>query len=164
MLSHIWPSMNEIKKTQILQIFRIDYYERGCFFSKSYPMVETILKKFSDAGKRQFVLTNKPAMATIKILNHLNIARYFEKVMSPDSGEPSSGSKSARAARLINSSGLRPNSTLLVGDSYEDFCAAQDTGVSFLGASYGYGDFDKNVTKKRILRLNTFSDLVKITG
>jgi phosphoglycolate phosphatase len=162
MLSRMWPERDEELRKDVIAAFRIDYNSRGCLFSVIYPGIAEALHRFSSAGIRLFVLTNKPDAPSRKILGHLGLEQYFTEILSPDSQTPHLTSKSEGALLLAKKYRLQAPETMLVGDSQDDLKAAQDAGFVFLQAGYGYGEFDKNVTKSAWLRLKSPSDLAKM--
>jgi phosphoglycolate phosphatase len=86
------------------------------------------------------VLTNKPLAATRRILDGLDLARYFpaDAVLGGDG--PFARKPDPGALRhLIAAAGTSPVSTLMVGDSDIDFRTARAASSRLCLARYGFG-------------------------
>jgi phosphoglycolate phosphatase len=84
------------------------------------------------------VLTNKPAGATVRILEGLGLLRYFRKTIGGDSPF---GRKPDPAGLkfLAETSGISVARALLVGDSPVDLATARNAGAQICLARYGFG-------------------------
>lgn len=162
MLSRMWPDLSEDVRLMVLSEFRPDYNNRGCLYSVAYPGIPEALNRFSSIGINLFVLTNKPAIPTYKILSHLGLKIFFKEILSPDSVNPSFSMKAQGALYLMKKHALITEETLLMGDSPDDLNAARVAGYSFVEVSYGYGTIDEIVTGGTRLQLKSPSDLAKI--
>lgn len=119
--------------------FRRHYDNDGWRDSPAYPGVVETLEVLHAAGARLYVLTNKPALPTARILKHLGLSHLFTEIVTPDSREPRFATKSAAALALRTRMQTAPSATLLVGDSPDDAQAAAAAGFVFAAASWGYG-------------------------
>jgi phosphoglycolate phosphatase len=84
------------------------------------------------------VLTNKPARATGLMLEGLGLGRYFRDVVGGDSAR---GRKPDPAGllHLASAAGVRPEDTLMVGDSPIDLATARNAGTRICLVRYGFG-------------------------
>ena len=87
---------------------------------------------------RLAVLTNKPGAATVRILEGLKLARYFEEVIGGDAAFPRKPDPAA-LLHLMDRFGATPSETALVGDSPIDLDTARNAGVFACLARYGFG-------------------------
>ena len=120
-----------------LHRFLASYDERLLIHTRTYEgMVETLatLKTCCSLA----VLTNKPTGATRRILEGLDLDRYFDHVIGGDTG---AGRKPDPTGlkHLINRARATPESTILVGDSRIDLETARRAGVRICLARYGFG-------------------------
>jgi phosphoglycolate phosphatase-like HAD superfamily hydrolase len=92
---------------------------------------------------------------TKKILDHLNLQNLFDEVLSRDSRTPVSASKTEMLLGLIDSQGLAPHSTIMLGDTAEDGEAAVANGLRFVHVSYG-------VAASATHRIQPFSELLTV--
>jgi len=120
--------------------FRI-HYDGGCWKkSLPYPGVLELLVYLQERGTGCSVLTNKPALPTGRILEHLQLRRYFSHVISPDSIPPGFPNKPEAAVHLLKMIGQDPATIWIIGDSIDDAAAAAGIGSRFAAAAYGYGN------------------------
>ena len=119
--------------------FRRHYDDRCWMNSRPYPKIPELLSYLASQSVGCSVLTNKPALATSRILNHFRLRDHFTEVISPDSRVPRFARKSEGALHLLKLRNLDPTSTWLIGDSEDDADAAFACGFNFAAAAYGYG-------------------------
>lgn len=87
---------------------------------------------------RLAVLTNKPAEATVKILDLLGLSRYFAEIIGGD-GPLGRKPHPAGLLHLVASAGVEPSAALMVGDSGVDVLTAHAAGTRMCVARYGFG-------------------------
>lgn len=142
--------------------FRISYDTQGWRKSVAYDGVAEVLSGLSQAQLKCFVVTNKPALPTKKILDELGLLKYFKEVVSLDSRTPPFISKAEATEYLINRHGLRVPATLFVGDSIDDACAAESCGLRFAAATYGYGGVHSASDSPAYIILDSMSRLPSV--
>ena len=117
--------------------FLARYGDEPARASTVYPGVPTTLEGLRAQGVRLGVCTNKPQRPTERLLEALDLARYFTHVVGGD----------ALAVRKPHPDHLRvalgqdaaaPATTLMVGDSRNDLLAARALGTPCVLVSYGY--------------------------
>jgi phosphoglycolate phosphatase len=114
-------------------------------------------------GVRLFLFTNKPENAATRILKELDLDSVFFDRMSRDSREPAFANKAEMLRELMAKHGLRAESAMVVGDSLEDFYAAQEWGVPFVFARYGYGRLDAEDRQKAAGQIDYLSSLLTMS-
>ena len=144
--------------------FRRSYDGGGWIRTTAYPGVGEALATLDEFGLVCHVLTNKPQRATLAILQHLSLKRFFGEIITPDSRVPGYTSKTEAAFEAKRRLGLAGSETLLVGDSTDDGAAAQACGFQFAAVCYGYGDAHRDDRLKVDYRLERFGDLLPIVG
>jgi len=102
-----------------------------------YPGVRATLEAFRQAGIPLAVLTNKLSRSTQLVLERLDLARYFSRVVSGDSLEFRKPDARVLLA-LLASFSAPPAESLMVGDSEVDADTARAAGVPFVLVTYGY--------------------------
>ena len=117
--------------------FRRHYNMDGWRRSFAYADVPVTLAALSAAGICLGVVTNKPQAPTRSILDHLDLARFMDVVLTPDSCSPPFASKTETLAAALQARALVPALTLFVGDSYDDASAACACGVRFAAVTRG---------------------------
>jgi phosphoglycolate phosphatase len=124
------------ESTGALDRFLAHYDERLLDHTRPYPGVAEMLAALRE--RRMAVLTNKPAHATERILEGLDLRRYFGAVIGGDSPY---GRKPTPAglAHLASTAGVECARTLLVGDSPVDLATARHAGTRICLCRYGFG-------------------------
>ena len=84
------------------------------------------------------VLTNKPAQATMRILDGLGMSRFFRVVIGGDSAFQRKPDP-AGLLHIASGAGVSPADTLMVGDSPIDLQTARRAGTRICLARYGFG-------------------------
>ena len=107
--------------------------------TRPYPEIESVLA----ALERRLpiaVLTNKPLASTRRILEGLDLARFFppDLVCGGDGPHPRKPDP-AGLRSLCERVGAPPAATLMVGDSVIDWRTARAAGARVCLASYGFG-------------------------
>ena len=102
-----------------------------------YPGVRATLEAFRREGIALAVLTNKLSRSTQLVLERLELARYFSRVVSGDSLGFRKPDPRVLLAVLADFSAPAAES-LMVGDSEVDADTARAAGVPFVQVTYGY--------------------------
>jgi phosphoglycolate phosphatase len=127
----------EVSPRDALDRFLAHYDTRLLATTKPYPgMVETLQAvrgRYSLA-----VLTNKPALPTMRLLEGLGLIEFFRDVIG---GDTAYGRKPDPAGllALADRASVTPEATLLVGDSPVDLATARAAGTRICLARYGFG-------------------------
>jgi phosphoglycolate phosphatase len=129
-----------------LDRFLAHYDERLLATTKPYDGMVQTLDRLRPTH-RLAVLTNKPTRATMRVLDGLGLADRFDGVIGGDT-EHGRKPNPAGMFALVASAGVRPDETMLVGDSPIDLTTSRRAGVRICLARYGFGyrfepsDFD----------------------
>jgi phosphoglycolate phosphatase len=113
--------------------FMAIYERRLLETTRPYPGMHEALQ-LATRRARLAVLTNKPAAPATRILDALDLARYFDRVIGGDDPlgrkpEPAGLRELARSVTQV----------LMIGDSPIDWMAASAAGCGFAWARYGFG-------------------------
>ena len=121
--------------------YREYFADRGLFENKVYPGIPELLQKLKAQGKHLLVATSKPQEYSIKILEHFNLAQYFDFICGSLMDE-SRSKKSEVIAYALECCGLGEGSkdkVLMVGDRFHDIEGAKANGIKSCGVLFGYG-------------------------
>lgn len=125
-----------------------------------YPGVEGTLKVLRERGCQLFVATNKRKRATEAIISRAGLEGVFGLVVPSDVSDPPLN-KAGLVRRIMMDRGLEPSRTVLVGDTKGDWEAANENGIRFILAGFGYGNIHPDeVRDKRIVVISSFEELV----
>ena len=126
-----------------VKYYREYFSQRGLFENRLYPHVPEMLQKLREAGAVLSLATSKPTIYAAKILEHFDIAKYFDAL----AGSELDGSRVKKADVIRYALELldvhETDSVIMVGDRKHDTVGAADCGVYSLGVTYGYGSRDE---------------------
>ena len=116
----------------------LEYYgEHIADLSQPFPGVREALDRLSASGCALGVCTNKPEWASNKLLEILDIDRYFGAVVGGDTlpvRKPDPEHVLETMRRVDGTLG----STVMVGDSQADVASAKAAGVPVIAVTFGY--------------------------
>lgn len=118
--------------------YRDRFASTGMYENAVYPGTAAMLAGLKAAGIRLFVATSKPRVFAVKILEHFDLAQYFDGVYGSELDGRLSD-KGELIAELLRAERLDPATTLMVGDRAHDIIGAQHNGVRSAAVTYGYG-------------------------
>jgi phosphoglycolate phosphatase len=117
--------------------FRASYDAEGWRRTVCLPGVPNMLWNLMTSGIDLYVATNKPALPTKRILRELNLDGFFNEAACRDSRKPSYASKAAMLLDLLARHEMDPAACLMVGDTAEDWRAAEAAGIDCVIAGDG---------------------------
>ncbi len=131
------PEASEATVAEALDSFVKFYHKNHLVHTVLYPGVREALDAWRLAGKTMAVLTNKPEKISRAIIDGLGLRDHFLRVYGGDSFAEKKPDPVGILA-LIRESGVAPEKTVMVGDSYVDIRTARNAGVTAWGVSYGF--------------------------
>lgn len=140
--------------------FRQHYGESGLLESESYPGIGRSLGQLQQAGLQIYLATSKRAILARRILEHLELAAYFDGIHgSVPSGELDH--KPELLAHILSQHNLTPSHCLMVGDSRFDIIGAHAVGMRGLGVLWGYGSREELETAGADQLVKSTADLTR---
>jgi phosphoglycolate phosphatase len=135
-------------------------YDGGAWKMTSlYQGVKETICTFCNKGIPCYIVTNKPFLASERILTFLEIAWFFVDTISPDSCQPTFRNKAEMIRYLFNRHNIPPENAFYIGDSVDDFQAAESCGLEFIGIESGYGIFPET---KSFRKAKSFGELLSL--
>jgi len=114
-----------------------DYYSAHLVdHTTAYEGTEKVLRALD--GRKKAVITNKLESLSLKILEALDLLKYFDYVAGGDTG-PEKKPSPVPILKVLSRFEILPEEALLVGDSIYDIEAGKSAGVRTVAALYGYG-------------------------
>lgn len=141
-------------------LYRTRYNTIGKFENFPYPGIREVLETLQAQGHRLFVATSKPEALSVEILEHFQLAQYFEIVCGA-SLDRSRSEKAAVIAYLLNQVGSVDN-TIMVGDTAFDVIGAAEHNIPTIGVSWGYGTVQSMVDAGAAAIANTTEELLNL--
>ena len=123
---------------EAVRIYRERYIPIGKYENVPYPGIRELLEVLKAKGFRLYVATSKPETTSVEILEHFDLAKYFDRICGA-SMDLSRNSKEAVIAYLLEENGRADNITM-VGDTKFDILGANAHGIPAIGVSWGYGE------------------------
>ncbi len=121
-----------------LHVEYLERYEaRVSHASVVFPGLPELLDELDDERRPWGVVTNKPAFLTSPLLDALDLGSRVACVVSGDT-LPQRKPDPAPLLYACDLAGLRPDTTVYVGDASRDIAAGQNAGMATIAAAYGY--------------------------
>ena len=148
------------KTQEAIEVFRGRYRTVGKFENFPYPGIREALETLKAQGHRLFVATSKPEILANEVLDHFDLAKYFEQI----AGATLDGSRSHKADVITYLLGLTGDvgQTLMVGDSAYDVLGAAEHGIPTIGVSWGYGEVADMEKAGAIAIAHTMEEMVAL--
>jgi phosphoglycolate phosphatase len=116
----------------------LDYYsEHLVDYSRTYTYVREALEKLN--GYKKVVISNKRENLSERLLDRLELLKYFDLVVGSDTTSERKPS-AVPVIHAINKFGVDPHESIMVGDSPYDIEAGKKAGAKTVAVTYGYGD------------------------
>ena len=150
----------EDKADDAVEVFRSRYNTVGKFENIPYPGIRELLEILLSHGHRLFVATSKPENLANEVLDHFDLARYFEMICGATLDRRRI-EKSAVIAYLLEKVGSLEN-TVMVGDTAFDVTGAKEHGIPTIGVAWGYGLVQDMVDAGAIAIAQTTEELLDL--
>ncbi|MGJ5175199.1 HAD hydrolase-like protein [Bradyrhizobium oligotrophicum] len=122
--------------------YRQHYGDTGLFGSTLYPGIREAVQEMHAAGLRIYLATSKRELFARRILEHLDLASYFQAIH----GSIPSGAldhKPELLAHILTEQNIAAGDSLMVGDRRHDVAGAHAVRMRSLGVLWGYGSRDE---------------------
>ena len=127
------------KLQEAVKVFRSYYDNQGYMENRVYKGIPEALQRLKALGCKLSVATSKPEHTAIKIMEHFDIAKYFDHICGSLPDE-SRSKKTDVIEYAIKLNGISDRSKLLmVGDRKFDVEGAHQSGLKCAGVLFGYG-------------------------
>lgn len=114
----------------------------GLFENSVFPGVVELLQALRKKGKRLAVATSKKEDLAVRILEHFEIADYFE-VIGGDRREVGRDNKAKVIDYVLETMQAKKDDVIMIGDRKFDIEGAHAIGIPCIAVEYGYGDRDE---------------------
>ena len=121
---------------QAVGYFRERYQPIGLYESRPFPGMKELLEALRRTGKKTGIATIKYQPLAEKLLRCADMTGLFDAIC----GSPAERSltKKELVEKAMEQLGAEKEKTVLVGDTKYDAFGAEDAGIAFIGAGYGY--------------------------
>lgn len=123
-----------------LMKFREYYEDKGLFENRVYDGIEEVLKTLKENDKTLIVATSKPEVHAQKILEHFDLAKYFDFIGGADLAE-TRVKKGDVVRYALQEAGVEDISkAVMIGDREHDIIGGKENNLKTIGVLYGFGD------------------------
>ncbi|MBB3603406.1 phosphoglycolate phosphatase-like HAD superfamily hydrolase [Mycolicibacterium sp. BK556] len=151
---------------EAIAAYRADYTSRGWAMNSLFDGIPQLLGDLRAAGVRMAVATSKAEPTARRILEHFELAEYFDVI----AGASIDGARSSKADVLAHALGQLqplPDRVLMVGDRAHDVEGAAEHGIDTVVVGWGYGaaDFlEPHLAEAAAAHVPTVSALREVLG
>lgn len=119
----------------------ISGYSKKMFDCQLHQSALDILKKFKEAGLKQYVLSALNEDALHKCIANFGLAEYFDKVRGLD--DHYAHSKVELGKKLLEDAEISPRCAVMIGDTIHDFDTAQAMGIDCILVASGHNSLER---------------------
>jgi phosphoglycolate phosphatase len=130
---------DEARAAEALGFYRQRYGEIGKFENELIPGIVEALQTMTEAGYRMFVATSKLETYSIEIVDHFGLTAFFRRVHG-SALDGSRADKGELIRHILQTEGLDPRRTVMIGDRLHDAHGAARNDVRAIGVLWGFGD------------------------
>jgi len=136
-----YAGFDAAESAEALAIYREKYLNVGAYDATQYPGVGLVLRAVHESPLYMSLATSKPETPATLILEHFNLARYFDVITGASDDEVRSAKKDVVAEALVRLAALGADISrpVLVGDREHDVHGAAANGVPTIFVDWGYG-------------------------
>jgi phosphoglycolate phosphatase len=129
------------QSAEALVIYREKYLNDGAYDATAFPGVGEVLKKIHKSPLPMSLATSKPELPATLILEHFNLARYFDVITGASADEVRSAKADVVEEALVRLGALGADLSrpVLIGDRIHDIEGAAAHGVPTILVEWGYG-------------------------
>jgi phosphoglycolate phosphatase len=120
----------------LLDAYRADYHDTMLDHTPLVPGVETLVRSLS-ASRPVGVVTSKPRVLALEILEHHGLLEVFSVVEGPTFDEADESKVDTLGRALVELDGL--SASTMVGDRHHDIEAGRAHGLRTIGVTWGIG-------------------------
>ena len=139
--------------------FRERFERVGMFENALYPGIAPAVSELADMGFTLCLVTAKPHVYALRILQHFGLADRFSGVYGPELTDRTC-SKEALIRHACAAERVVPRESVMVGDRVEDVLGARANGLRTVAALWGYGDHAELTAARPDRCVRTSAELV----
>lgn len=148
------------KAEEAVAVYRSRYIPIGKYENTPYPGIRELLETLKAEGHKLYVATSKPEQMSVDILEHFDLAKYFDQICGATM-DTSRTNKEAVIAYLLEQNG-RADNMVMVGDTKFDVIGAKAHGIPTVGVSWGYGEVGDMVDAGAVAIADTAGELLEL--
>lgn len=152
---------SEEDSLKCVEYYREYFRDRGIFENKVYEGIPELLDHLRKEGKTIILATSKPEKFAKQILEHFDLAKYFDFVAGASMDESRNKKEDVIRYALEMSHVADTSRALMIGDREQDIVGARLNSLDSLGVLYGYGDREEHTAAGATYIAETVEDILK---
>ncbi len=134
------------KAEEAVTFYREYFSVKGIYENSIYPGIPEMLYKLRNSGRSLFLATSKPSVYAGRVLEHFNIASYFD-IIAGSNMDGSMGLKSEVVEYALSTlSDEERKFSVMAGDRKYDIEGALLNNIDSIGVTWGFGTRDELVS------------------
>ena len=129
---------DETRAWAAVNFYRERFRVTGLYENQVFDGIPQLLNALNEQGRTLYVATSKPWEFAREIARHFDFARHF-KVIYGSELDGTRTDKVELIRHLVETEGLDPSDTLMVGDRKHDLIGAHRNGLQAAAVGYGFG-------------------------
>lgn len=154
-----YAGFSEEKAKKGVEYYREYYKVTGIFENIVYEGIEDLLKLLREKNKCIILATSKPEVYAKQILEHFNLAAYFNYIAGSELDGRRTKKDEVISYALEGCGICDLSKVIMIGDRENDIIGAKKAGVKSLGVLYGYGDRNELETAGADFIVDTVEEL-----
>lgn len=141
--------------------YRERYSTVGLYENEIYEGVEETLIELKNMGFTLCTASSKPQVYVEKILQHFNIAQYFD-IIGGASLDGKISDKKDVIQHVLSLLNANKKDVVMVGDTRYDLIGAKEIGIDAIGVTYGFAEEGELLQYPNIAVIDSITELVNI--
>ena len=130
--------------TQALTYYRERFSVKGLYENVPYEGIELLLKRLKEQNITLAVATSKPTVFAVKILEHFQLAPYFDVIVGSELDGRRTLKADVIAEVLLQLQVQNRTTCLMIGDRKHDIIGAKANDLTSVSVLYGYGSLEEH--------------------
>ena len=130
--------MDKAQAEEAAALYRRYYFDKGLYENRLIEGTIELLCEIRKSGRKICLATCKPKEASVAILEHFDIAKYFDFIGAATL-DGRIRTKRQVLETVLEHTGSSPESCVLVGDRMYDIIGAHEVGMKCIGVLVGFG-------------------------
>lgn len=121
-----------------LALYRDRFSTVGLFENEVYPGTLAMLQQVKATTRAMYVVTSKPGIFAARIVQHFDMAPYFDRVYGSEL-DGSMANKGELLAHVLSNERIDASAAVMIGDRRHDVIGAMENNIRSVGVLWGFG-------------------------
>ena len=152
--------MTQSDAERAVSYYREYFRDKGIFENVPYEGIHAVLRSLKEGEKTLILATSKPEEFAVRILEHFDLAPYFDFVAGASMDQSRSEKWDVIRYALDSCRITDTKRAVMIGDRKHDIIGAQKTNLDSVGVLWGYGSREELETAGATHIANTPAELL----